>query len=267
MKQRELKFKNLHYGDHERQVLDLYIPADYDKQGVVLFINGGSWKGLSKEWYEEQMKTALHDGYACAAMNYRYISEQVHMDSLMEDVHKAVACIRDTAASHGVMLTGMMLSGASAGAHMALLYAYTHVETAPLKPLCVYSFCGPTDLTDRAYLTENPYNKADDMAKTLSDACGIPFTKDTIADADSMLAHYSPVSYVTPLCPMTVLVHGQADMIVPYTNALNLRNKLTENQVEQVFINMPYDNHNLGCKGARYECEQLFRALAKRFLN
>lgn len=267
MKQKAIKLKDIPYGSHERQVFDLFLPEDYNKHGLVLFIHGGSWKGLSKETFAEQMDIAFGDGYACASINYRYISDTCHMDALMEDVDAAVRCICDTAAEYGIVLSGMLMSGASAGAHLCLLYAYTHVNSAAIKPLCVFSFCGPTDLTDREYLRENPYNHASDMAATLSDACGVPFTVETMHLADAKLAAYSPVSYVTPECPMTVLVHGQTDMIVPYSNAVKLRDELMKKHVEQVFINMPCENHNLGNKGARYECEILFRALAKRFLE
>ena len=44
------EYRNLSYGDHERQVLDLNIPKENDGEiGLILFIHGGSFNSGAKE--------------------------------------------------------------------------------------------------------------------------------------------------------------------------------------------------------------------------
>ena len=55
-------FKNLSYGSHKRQVLDLRIPENSDGEvGLVLIIHGGGWISRDKEGTEAALKTCCND--------------------------------------------------------------------------------------------------------------------------------------------------------------------------------------------------------------
>ena len=57
-------FKNLAYGSHERQVMDLYLPQENDGEvGLILFIHGGGWIQGNKDEYAEALKVACNDSF------------------------------------------------------------------------------------------------------------------------------------------------------------------------------------------------------------
>lgn len=65
-------FKDIKYGNRERNTLDLYIPPIADKgqeQGVVLFLHGGSWTSGDKSSMAEECRTYADKGYLTATMN------------------------------------------------------------------------------------------------------------------------------------------------------------------------------------------------------
>jgi acetyl esterase/lipase len=63
--------KNLTYGDHERQKLDLFVPKGDGPFPLVLWVHGGGWTGGSKEG--NPLMAMLAKGYAVASTNYRFM--------------------------------------------------------------------------------------------------------------------------------------------------------------------------------------------------
>src|SRR5581483_6767699 len=63
--------QNIHYGDHERQVLDFY-KAESDKPTPLLFfIHGGGWVAGDKK-NPGSLKQCLAAGISVVSINYRY---------------------------------------------------------------------------------------------------------------------------------------------------------------------------------------------------
>ena len=65
--------------------------------------------------------------------------------------------------------------------------------------------------------------------------------EDIIAALDSV----SPATYVTSATVPTIIAHGNADDIVPYSNAVTLDNALTAAGVEHTFITYKNTGHGL----------------------
>src|SRR5437764_15369465 len=65
--------RDLAYGPHERNKLDLYVPANADKAlPLVVYVHGGGWEAGAKD--DPTVNIALPllgKGYAVAAVNYR----------------------------------------------------------------------------------------------------------------------------------------------------------------------------------------------------
>lgn len=236
------------YGDHERQTLNLYLPKNTDGTiGLVLMIHGGAWIQGSKDDYPLSTLEYVSDdlGLACAAISYRYLSEDTDMNDILDDIDSALQFIKDTGAEKGINIDKAMLTGSSAGAHLSMLYAYSQKDTAPITPACVVSFCGPTDLTDINFYYDNGMGDVDYVCTLFSYACGKYFTMDTKAEADAALAAISPISYVDSDTVPTILAHGMKDDIVPFTNAEAMDAKLTEYGVKHDFVIYPNSNHSL----------------------
>ena len=134
-------YTDISYGLHERQKLDLYLPTDCgDDMGLVLYIHGGAWIEGDKEGYYTTLKqTAEKYGVACAAVNYRYISEDVNLLDIMDDIDAAMKCIKIKGKLNGINIKRSILTGGSAGGHLSLLYAYSRVEGSAIPPVAVMS--------------------------------------------------------------------------------------------------------------------------------
>lgn len=255
-------YSDLKYGTEECQTLDLYVPksAAGKNCGLVLFIHGGAWISGDKSSYSrDDLKNVCESmGVAAAAMNYRYISDSVSVLNIMDDIDSALKAIRIIGNEKDISINRVMLSGYSAGAHLSLLYGYSHITSAPMKIACIVSACGPTDLSDpQFYSTNSSLGSLDFIYDLMSKACGYRFNKSTFGKASAALAKASPLTYVTSSCPPTIITHGKNDTTVPYSNAVALDAALSAVGVKHDFISYPNSDHSLAndpdCKKATDE--------------
>ena len=212
-----------------------------------MLIHGGGWIGGDKEGYEGALKTGCNElGYAAAAINYRYISENTDINDIMDDIDASLSKIREVAASKGITVNKVLLTGSSAGAHLSMLYAYSRKDTAPITPAAVVSNCGPTDLSDENFFINNDLGNEEVMSLLFSYACGQKFTYAERANAKEALKAVSPLYYVDENTVPTVINHGQKDTIVPYSNATAIVEKFEQYGVKYDFNSYPNSGHELG---------------------
>ena len=263
-------FKNLAYGNHERQVLDLRLPENSDGEvGLVLYIHGGAWVAGDKDVYKDTIKSNCNDlGYAAAAINYRYLSEDVSLHDIADDIQAAVHLIKERAAEKGININKMLVSGASAGAHLAMLYAYSRADVSAIAPAAVVSYCGPTDLTDENYYINSDLGDPVTVADLFSKACGKRFTYEERHTAIEELKKVSPLYYVNESTVPTVINHGQKDTIVPYTNATAIVEKFEQYGVKYDFVSFPNSGHGLENDPAEQErANELIFEYARTYLG
>ncbi|MBQ8026720.1 MAG: alpha/beta hydrolase [Clostridia bacterium] len=239
------KFENVSYGTHERNTLDLYIPAGKKSVGLVLMIHGGAWIEGDKSGYYSEIQKLSDMGYAAAAVNYRYINDEVDLLDIMDDIQLAVAKIKELGSKRGVDIDKMLLTGGSAGGHLSMLYAYSRDEVSAIKPAAVVSYCGPTDLSDDAYYFDNGLGDGKYVAQVLSWACGYKHSFATRNEAKEALWNVSPLKYVDADTVPTVINHGMVDNIVPFSNATVLRDKLDSLGIAYEFNAYPNSGHGL----------------------
>ncbi len=264
------KYFDLSYGTHERQVVDLFIPDDASGDlGLVLFIHGGAWIAGDKESYEGGMEYGATElGIATASVNYRYISDDVDLLDVLDDIDDALAVIKDKGNEVGVNINKVLLTGDSAGGHLSLLYAYARKNTAPVTPVAVISNSGPTDLYDDNFYHNNALGDETVICDLLSKACGQRFAYDTKESAKTALYSVSPIAYVSADCVPTVINHGTADTIVPFSNAVTLDALLTQYGVEHVLNVYDGADHDLGKDDeAKKKADELLFGYIDRFLK
>lgn len=263
-------FFDMSYGTHERQVVDLFIPEEASGDlGLVLFIHGGAWIGGDKSVYEGGMNYGASElGIATASLNYRYISEDVDILDILDDIDGALAVIKEKGAEVGVNIDRVLLTGDSAGGHLSLLYAYARKNTAPVTPVAVISNSGPTDLYDDNFYHNNALGDEAAISDLMSKACGQRFTYDRKAEAEAALYSVSPIAYVSAESVPTVINHGNADSIVPFSNAQTLDALLTQYGVEHVLNVYNGADHDLGKDDeAKARAEELLFGYIDRFLR
>lgn len=116
-------FANIHYGEHERQVLDLWIAPAAEKAPtpLVIFIHGGGFVSSDKSIITPEMLLGLlGQGYSVAAINYRYCGPGVPLPGPMLDAGRALQFLRANAAKLHLDPKRVALCGGSAGAGIAL---------------------------------------------------------------------------------------------------------------------------------------------------
>ena len=238
------------YGIHERQVFDMYLPKSADgNTGLILFLHPGGWVAGDKEVYQNELEYWSSQGYAAAAMNYRFISrdDKISMKDEMKDISLALAKMKKLASRKGIDLENVLLTGDSAGAHLALLYGYAMVDEAPIEPVAVVSYCGPTKLWDETFINHNSFGNfnPDFIADLLSALTGVDFTADNIEPALPALKLYSPITHVNENTVPTVLAYGVVDDCVPYSTGAELDAELTKYGVKHDFVTYPNSGHGL----------------------
>ena len=259
-------FLNGYYTDRndERQKYDLVFPENAEGSlGLVLCIHGGGWVEGEKDAYTDSLFQVSKDkGVGAACMNYRYVSENVSYDGVLDDITCALAAIRDKGIEYGVNFDKVLLTGISAGGHLSLLYAYTRKESAPIKPVCVVELCGPTDLENPFfYSAENRVGASvgtEYFRNIISNGIGFDIDLDSFETAREAMKKYSPINFVDGNTVPTVLGQGEIDDIVPYQNSVDLDKKLTEFNVEHTFVSFPNSNHECEDKQSMSSVMKLF---------
>ena len=117
---------DLPYGDHPRQMLDLYAPAGASDAPVLLWVHGGGFLRGEKASAEHPFNAhvgrwAARHGMVGAVMNYRLAPEAI-WPAGGEDVAAAVDWLDANVAGHGGDPQRIVLMGTSAGS--------VHVSTA-----------------------------------------------------------------------------------------------------------------------------------------
>jgi acetyl esterase/lipase len=105
---------------HERQVLDVYAPANAKNLPVVFWIHGGGWQTGDKESVQKKPQFFMDQGFVFVSTNYRLLPS-VDMGTINRDIAKSIRWVHDHIAEHGGDPKRLLVMGHSAGAELAAL--------------------------------------------------------------------------------------------------------------------------------------------------
>jgi hypothetical protein len=120
--------RDLAYGDHERQRLDVHTSGEESGAPVLVFVHGGGFVGGDKHvpgtpMYDHIGAWAVRNGWVGVTITYRLAPEYT-WPSGAQDVAAATAWVRDNIASYGGDPSRIVLAGHSAGCvHVASFIA------------------------------------------------------------------------------------------------------------------------------------------------
>ncbi|MDZ4858319.1 MAG: alpha/beta hydrolase [Candidatus Hydrogenedentes bacterium] len=201
-----------------RNVLDVYRPRESIAPApIVLFVHGGAWDHGDKKSLGAYAAHFAARGYVCMSMNYR-LSDNAPYPAAVDDVRTAVAWARANAANHGGDAGRIALVGYSAGAHLVMLCAYKEPGLPEVQ--CVVDMYGPVDLT-AAYARRMKAVRV--------------FLDGSYREVPDRYRAASPLTYVRSAVPPTLIVHGDADDVVPVEQAETLARALEKNGVRHEF--------------------------------
>lgn len=228
------------YGSNKAQKMDLcYPPSRPTNTSAFLLVHGGGWSSGSRTDFAGLCATIARLGYVAATMDYRMFDQGATYADMLADIDLALATYRDTARTDGWPINEVALMGASAGAHLSLMYAYTRTPILPIG--FVVGMSSPTDFLDPVFLE----NATADQFSQLSKLLGVTVTRDTVERRSAALQAASPAFRVTGGSPPTILAHGAHDSVVPYSNALLLTAKLASVGIPYELLTYPNSDHNL----------------------
>ena len=114
---------------HERQVLDVYSPKNAKNLPVVFWIHGGGWQTGDKANVQRKPQAFTDKGFVFVSTNYRLLPG-VDMATIVRDIAKSVRWVHEHIAEYGGDPGFLVVSGGSAGGHLAALAALTPDDPA-----------------------------------------------------------------------------------------------------------------------------------------
>ncbi len=262
------KKTDLSYGASDAQKLDLYLPRlrKAKCRAAVIYIHGGAWSGGDKAGYDTACKKKAKDGYAAATINYRMIGEGATWQDMLDDITAAMELVKEKAAEQGIKLEKVALTGDSAGGHLSMLYCFKNGAVSPIPIAFCASRCGPSDLADSRFLDD--FLDPESVLPIVAGLIGKPFTMDSFGEAAEDLKAASPVTYITPDAPPTIIAHGVKDDVVPYSQGTGVYDDLLAAGVECELVTYPNSGHGLSDdpeSSERYE--ELFEEYAVKYFG
>ena len=120
---------NVRYGDHQRQVLDLYQPDIQSSSPLVVHIHGGGFRGGDKRSVSQRLVRLCNEsGMTVASINYRLTGTH-SWPAQHHDSRRALQFLRYHAKEYGIDAGRVACTGGSAGAGISLWLAF-HEEMA-----------------------------------------------------------------------------------------------------------------------------------------
>ncbi|SRX75417.1 alpha/beta hydrolase [Aequorivita antarctica] len=217
-------FLNVSYGNNPQEKYDLYLPANRseEKTKIIVLVHGGGWTGGDKadmDFLIPYIKLR-HPNHAIVNINYVLADANTPaFPNQFLDLDAVINKLTDEKDELHI-LPQFGLIGASAGAHISLMYDYAYDLDDQVK--MVGDIVGPTDFTDPFYI-ENPGFQA--LMDALVDESAYP-------PGTNYAEVLSPALQVSNVSSPTLLFYGNADPLVPLSNATTLNSALNSAQID-----------------------------------
>jgi acetyl esterase/lipase len=217
---------------HERQKLDLYLPAA-PKGPLLVFIHGGGWLSDTKDHLEGLQ--LLAQGYSIASLDYRFSSDAV-FPAQIEDCKAAIRWLRAHAGEYGYDPKRVGVWGMSAGGHLTALLATTgttrefevgeHLDQSSAIQ-CGIDLFGPADIPGYQPPSDNPM-----LQRSGAESIFVKLLGGPVEQKLELARKASPVTWVTKDSAPLLIMHGTADPLIPLTQSQALTDKLKAAGVE-----------------------------------
>jgi acetyl esterase/lipase len=233
--------------------MDVFRPkAGGNGAGVVMVVSGGFMS--SHEAIRPAFAQPLLDrGYTVFAVVHGS-QPRYTVPEIIRDMNRSVRFIRYHAAEYGIDPGRIGVCGASAGGHLSLMLgtagtsgdpnAKDPVDRESSRVQAVACFFPPTDLLNygapgREMIRAKDHGKSFRPAfdyRELDRETNLWVSVDDPTRLRQIAREISPVSHVSPDDPPTLIVHGDADTLVPLQQSEEFASKLKEAGVETKLV-------------------------------
>jgi acetyl esterase/lipase len=204
---------------------------------TVVFFHGGGWIRGDKEGPVLHVMPYIAMGFAVVNVEYR-VAPQALAPAAVQDGRCALRWVYRNAARYGFDTTRVVVTGHSAGGHLALTTGILGPD-AGMDDLC------PGEETVRAAAVVNWYGITD-VPDLLAGPNRRGWAVDWIGEGDDrreLATRLSPLSHVRRGMPPILTIHGDADSTVPYEHAVRMHRALDAAGVPNRLLTIPGGGH------------------------
>ena len=269
-------WKDINYAGDELEAhrLDIYLPKKGEgKFKVVVAIYGSAWfsnnmKGMT---FMSLGQSLVDAGFAVVCINHRS-SGDAKFPAQINDVKAAIRFLRAHADEYRLDTSFIGITGFSSGGHLAAMAGVTNnmkertvgthtVDIEGTVGQCldqsssvdaVVDWFGPVDMA-RMHDCQTVNDERSPEAALIG---GAP------ADNPDLVALISPITYVVSEGPRFLVVHGEADTVVPHCQGVYFSDELKKAGRLEEFISVPNGQH-----GAVTFNEGTFKRMTEFFLK
>lgn len=239
----------------EGHKMDIHVPDDgKESHKVIVLIYGSAWfsNNAKASAFQSYGKQLLDGGFAVVSINHR-ASTEAKFPAQINDVKAAIRYVRGNAAKYGFDTSFVGITGFSSGGHLSSLAGTTNgVKTKKFGKVkidiegslgaytkessrvdAVVDFFGPIDVS-RMERCET--YKDDKSPEAVLLGCSPSKNPD-------LSKSLSPMSYIDKNDPKFLVIHGDADPVVPYCQSMFFAKALSDKGVLEDFIIVPNGNH------------------------
>lgn len=240
--------------------LDVYRPKVKNPKPLptLMFIHGGGWRAGTKESYSLRVLPWLEKGWNVVNVEYR-VTSQAKAPAAVEDCRCALRWVIENADKYFFDKEKIVVSGQSAGGHLALMTGMAAQETAfdtnckgaETKVAAIVNWFGITDVGDLL------------QGKNKTEFASNWIGKERLDQFD-LIKLVSPLTYIREGIPPIITIHGDADPLVPYSHAVRLHEGLTKAKVKnQLFTVKKGDHGDFSAKDSIEAYKAIFKFLKK----
>jgi acetyl esterase/lipase len=209
--------KDVSYGSDAEQTMDIYLSQNAKSFGnrnyTIVFLHGGGYYFSDKTQEERYIEPYLSKGLNVVNLNYR-LKRGIPLAT--SDLTHALNFLQSNNGDYGLNLDKVIVTGFSAGAHIATNVAfaqnnpeYPNKLEGDIRIVGIINFSGPVDGLDvvERIFTENENEQYQAVGRAL-------FTAESYESKEN-LAIYEPITYFDPKDPPVFIWHGGLDDQIP----------------------------------------------------
>jgi acetyl esterase/lipase len=239
--------------------LDVFKPEKGGNGLGVIWIVSGGWISSHQAIVRPFVEPFVSRGYTVFAVVHGS-QPRFTIPEILPDIHRAVRFVRFHAGDYQIDPDRIGIYGASAGGHLSLMQGTAGdpgkpdskdpIERTSSRVQAVACFFPPTDFLNYGKPGENalgrgvlsPYKPAFDFHERDPETG----TSERVTDEEKILEigrKISPLNHVSNDDPPTLIVHGDADKLVPIQQAEAIVARLKESKVEAKLVPRPGAGH------------------------
>ncbi|MBM3877519.1 MAG: alpha/beta hydrolase [Verrucomicrobia bacterium] len=227
--------------------MDVFQPAKPNGHGILFMVSGG-WFSAHQSINPVMYQPFLARGYTVFAVVHGSQPKFV-IPEITQDIHRAVRFVRANAKQWGVDPDKLGITGGSAGGHLSLTMgtqgragdpnSKDAVERVSSEVQAVACFYPPTDFLNYGQTGEDAVGVG--TLKNFKNAFGS--RADTEEGRRTFGKEISPIYFITAKMPPTLIIHGDADKLVPIQQAESFVDKAAKAGATAKLITKPGKAH------------------------